>query len=270
QRDRAMEGFRRGRSDILVATDIAARGIDVANISHVVNFDVPNTPDAYTHRIGRTGRAEKQGKAFTFVTTEDRRQVIGIERKIGARIDRCSIAGFEDPAARFDQRSRPPRENAGRSGPPRGRSNGPRGPRNGPREDSRAPRSADSRDRNENRGNRRDARDDRGAPAGGRFANRNERGSVAGNRDRDENRGNRRESPPRDRRDDNRGNRAPRAEGRGNAGGNGGSGGNQRYGRSDSRPGQGAGRGSRTAAGGGNRKSGGNAGGRTRRNSRAS
>ena len=70
QRDRAMDGFRQRQFDILVATDIAARGIDVAQVSHVVNFDMPNTPDAYTHRIGRTGRAERR-KAYTFVTAAD-------------------------------------------------------------------------------------------------------------------------------------------------------------------------------------------------------
>jgi ATP-dependent RNA helicase RhlE len=95
QRDRAMNGFRRGHFDILVATDIAARGIDVADISHVINFDIPNTPEAYTHRIGRTGRSEKQGKAFTFVTGEDRRGVNAIEKLIGAEIPRCKVEGFE-------------------------------------------------------------------------------------------------------------------------------------------------------------------------------
>ena len=71
QRDRAMQGFRGNRFDILVATDIAARGIDVSGVSHVINFDVPSTPEAYTHRIGRTGRSEQDGKACTFVTGED-------------------------------------------------------------------------------------------------------------------------------------------------------------------------------------------------------
>ena len=67
-----MNGFRTRRFDILVATDIAARGIDVSGVSHVINFDVPNTPEAYTHRIGRTGRAEREGMACTFVTGSDR------------------------------------------------------------------------------------------------------------------------------------------------------------------------------------------------------
>jgi ATP-dependent RNA helicase RhlE len=67
KRQRAIDGFRQGKFDILVATDIAARGIDVEEISHVINFDMPDTTDAYTHRIGRTGRATESGEAFTFV-----------------------------------------------------------------------------------------------------------------------------------------------------------------------------------------------------------
>ena len=88
QRERAMDGFRRRDFDVLVATDIAARGIDVAQVSHVVNFDMPTTPDAYTHRIGRTGRSEREGKALTFVTAEDHEMVREVERRIGARIPR--------------------------------------------------------------------------------------------------------------------------------------------------------------------------------------
>jgi ATP-dependent RNA helicase RhlE len=95
QRDRAMGGFRAGHFDILVATDIAARGIDVANVSHVINFDVPNTPDAYTHRIGRTGRAERSGKACTLVCDADRAAVHDIERRLGAPITRRTVPGFE-------------------------------------------------------------------------------------------------------------------------------------------------------------------------------
>ncbi len=88
QRQRAMQGFREGRYDVLVATDIAARGIDVAQVSHVINFDVPNTPDAYTHRIGRTGRSERSGKAATFVMREDAEAIRAIERKLGKKIPR--------------------------------------------------------------------------------------------------------------------------------------------------------------------------------------
>jgi len=93
QRDRAMAGFRRREFDVLVATDIAARGLDVEQVSHVVNFDMPGTPEAYTHRIGRTGRSERRGKAYTFVTSEDGPLVREVERRIGASIPRRSLAG---------------------------------------------------------------------------------------------------------------------------------------------------------------------------------
>jgi ATP-dependent RNA helicase RhlE len=118
QRDRAMRGFRERRFDVLVATDIAARGIDVSQVSHVINFDVPNVPEAYTHRIGRTGRSEREGKACTFVTGEDRAMVGAIERMLGAPIPRNRVPGFE---ADF-----PEVTSAGRPGRPasRGRSNG--------------------------------------------------------------------------------------------------------------------------------------------------
>jgi len=95
QRDRAMRGFRTRRYDILVATDIAARGIDVSNVSHVINFDVPNTPEAYTHRIGRTGRSEQAGIACTFVTGTDRSWVRSTEKMIGTPIPRRQVEGFE-------------------------------------------------------------------------------------------------------------------------------------------------------------------------------
>ena len=94
QRDRAMQGFRKGRFDVLVATDIAARGIDVHGVSHVVNFDVPNTPDAYTHRIGRTGRAEREGRALTFVTRDDASWLRATERMLGSAIPRRTVEGF--------------------------------------------------------------------------------------------------------------------------------------------------------------------------------
>ncbi len=94
-RVRAMEGFRKKEFDVLVATDIAARGLDVEQVSHVVNFDMPNTPEAYTHRIGRTGRAERAGRAYTFVTDEDRGMIIQVERRLGASIPRRSVEGVE-------------------------------------------------------------------------------------------------------------------------------------------------------------------------------
>jgi len=98
QRERAMEGFRRGRYDVLVATDIAARGIDVQHVSHVVNFDMPNTTDAYTHRIGRTGRSEREGKAYTFVTSEDQDLIRKVERRLGKPITRRRVSGIESIA----------------------------------------------------------------------------------------------------------------------------------------------------------------------------
>jgi ATP-dependent RNA helicase RhlE len=93
-----MRGFRSRSYDILVATDIAARGIDVSGVSHVINFDVPNTPEAYTHRIGRTGRAELEGIACTFVTSSDRAWVKSTESMIGSRIPRRQVEGFEHDA----------------------------------------------------------------------------------------------------------------------------------------------------------------------------
>ncbi|MFK7803781.1 MAG: DEAD/DEAH box helicase [Anaerolineae bacterium] len=86
-RQRAMDAYRSGKVDILVATDIAARGIDVSEISHVINFDMVNTVDAYTHRIGRTGRAQHTGKAYTFVTKEDNDMLRRIERTLRMKID---------------------------------------------------------------------------------------------------------------------------------------------------------------------------------------
>ncbi len=95
KREKAIEGFRRGSFQILVATDIAARGIDVSAISHVINFDMPDTADAYTHRIGRTGRAEKTGDAFTFVTRDDADMVRTIEKILGEKLERKTLPGFD-------------------------------------------------------------------------------------------------------------------------------------------------------------------------------
>jgi ATP-dependent RNA helicase RhlE len=95
RRQEAIDGFRRGKYDILVATDIAARGIDINQISHVVNFDMPDTVDAYTHRIGRTGRAEATGEALTFAVQDDEAMVRDIERVLGARIERRRLEGFD-------------------------------------------------------------------------------------------------------------------------------------------------------------------------------
>jgi superfamily II DNA/RNA helicase len=113
RRQAALEGFRDGKYQVMVATDIAARGIDVSQISHVINYDIPDTTDAYTHRIGRTGRAAKTGDAFTFVTNEDAETVRAIERVLGSRIERRTLQGFDysQPApARNAEFARPPRE----------------------------------------------------------------------------------------------------------------------------------------------------------------
>ncbi|MFN8439911.1 MAG: DEAD/DEAH box helicase [Caldilineaceae bacterium] len=95
RRQEAINGFKDGKYDILVATDIAARGIDVDEISHVINFDMPDTTDAYTHRIGRTGRAEQNGEAFTFATPADIDMVRDIEKVLGKRIERRRFDGFD-------------------------------------------------------------------------------------------------------------------------------------------------------------------------------
>ncbi|WP_420644519.1 DEAD/DEAH box helicase [Candidatus Leptofilum sp.] len=95
RRQKAMDGFRSGKYDILVATDIAARGIDVAEISHVINFDMPDTVDAYTHRIGRTGRAALEGDAFTFATDDDAAMVRDIERALKLRLERRRWPDFD-------------------------------------------------------------------------------------------------------------------------------------------------------------------------------
>jgi ATP-dependent RNA helicase RhlE len=95
QRQRVMNGFRNGTYQILVATDIAARGIDVTQISHVINYDMPDTIDAYTHRIGRTGRNTKTGDAFTFITSEDKDMVRRIESVLRAKVKPCFLDGFD-------------------------------------------------------------------------------------------------------------------------------------------------------------------------------
>jgi ATP-dependent RNA helicase RhlE len=95
QRQSALKGFKDGTHDIMVATDIAARGLDVENISHVINFDMPDTADAYIHRIGRTGRAQKTGDAFTLVTPEDDDLIKKLERIMGQPLKRETLEGFD-------------------------------------------------------------------------------------------------------------------------------------------------------------------------------
>jgi ATP-dependent RNA helicase RhlE len=94
QREAALRGFRDGQTRVLVATDIAARGLDVDAVSHVINYDVPHVPEDYVHRVGRTGRAGKQGKAITIVTPTDELSMKAIERLIGQRVERIVPEGF--------------------------------------------------------------------------------------------------------------------------------------------------------------------------------
>ncbi|MCX6004939.1 MAG: DEAD/DEAH box helicase [Chloroflexi bacterium] len=95
RRQAALDDFRTGSVKILVATDIAARGIDVLSISHVINYDMPESTDAYTHRIGRTGRVDKKGDALTFVTSADSALVQDIEHILKATIERRTLKGFD-------------------------------------------------------------------------------------------------------------------------------------------------------------------------------
>jgi ATP-dependent RNA helicase RhlE len=95
QRTRALEMFKAGKTRILVATDIAARGIDVIGLTHVVNFDVPHVSDDYIHRVGRTARAEAIGDAITFVSPEEEGDFRAIERAVGRRIERVTLESFD-------------------------------------------------------------------------------------------------------------------------------------------------------------------------------
>ena len=97
QRIEALSGFKSGKYEVMVATDIAARGIDIAGVSHVINYDIPQHPEDYVHRIGRTGRANQTGDAFTLVTREDMKKLAAIERFIGQRIERLTLEGFQVP-----------------------------------------------------------------------------------------------------------------------------------------------------------------------------
>ena len=130
RRKAALDGFRSGKFNILVATDIAARGIDVSEISHVINYDIPDTPEAYTHRIGRTGRAAKTGDAFTLITREDESMVHAIERKMGKTLERRQLAGFDynkgpeaAPPGGAQHHGRPQHHQGQRQGPGQGPNN---------------------------------------------------------------------------------------------------------------------------------------------------
>jgi ATP-dependent RNA helicase RhlE len=105
QRRKGLADFTSGRFQVLVATDVAARGLDVNNITHVINFDIPGTPEDYIHRIGRTGRAGVSGEAWTFISPEDRGGLASIERMIGRQIDRVEVEGVTHEIAAVSNRS---------------------------------------------------------------------------------------------------------------------------------------------------------------------
>ncbi len=120
QRNHAMEGFRRGDFQVMVATNIAARGLDVDHITHVISHDVPQVPDDYVHRIGRTARAEAEGDAFVLVSPAEESNLARIERQIGQRLPRVTLPDFDYDAAAPPRTDKPAKKRR----PSRGRSSG--------------------------------------------------------------------------------------------------------------------------------------------------
>jgi len=122
QRTSALKGFKQGTYQIMVATDIAARGLDIDRISHVINFDMPDTADAYIHRIGRTGRAKRSGAAFTLVTPDDQAMVQKIERVMKQKLPRQTLTDFDynTPEPEYPQAARKPKQRKKQASPARG------------------------------------------------------------------------------------------------------------------------------------------------------
>lgn len=142
QRLRALNGFKDGTFNIMVATDIAARGIDCERISHVINFDAPNTAETYTHRIGRTGRAGRSGKAISLMTSEDKGVMRDIERLCQQKIEHCELHGFDytqptRPQLNDNRRQAQPGRKRPHGGNPSKRRSSGRNSRRSPRADSR-------------------------------------------------------------------------------------------------------------------------------------
>jgi ATP-dependent RNA helicase RhlE len=169
-RQQAMNGFRAGKFDIMVATDIAAHGIDVPEVSHVINFDFPNTTDTYTHRIGRTGRAEQTGEAFTLATGEDTNMIREVERELGVKIERRRLDGFDYGNFTPEEQFREDRMGLRRAG---GQSNGGRASRStrdgGPRRQGNGQNNGQNNGLNSAQNNRRkNAITNRGAQPGRR------------------------------------------------------------------------------------------------------
>ena len=119
QRTRALADFKRGKLRVLVATDVAARGIDIADLGHVVNYDVPMAPEDYVHRVGRTARAEQTGDAITFVSHDEERLFRDIEKAVGRRIDRSKVPVLPEPVAATAHAPRQPVPQQRRSAPRR-------------------------------------------------------------------------------------------------------------------------------------------------------
>ena len=120
EREQALKGFRDGRFEVLVATDIAARGLDIADVSHVINYDVPQHPEDYIHRIGRTGRAEASGDAFTIMIAEDASHVFAIERFINQKIARVKLENFDYRYTSLFEEAKPGQSAGGFPGKVRG------------------------------------------------------------------------------------------------------------------------------------------------------
>ena len=170
RRQQAIDGFRDGKYDLLVATDVASRGIDVTEVSHVINFDMPNTVDAYIHRIGRTGRMDQSGEAFTFTMPEDEALLRQIEAVLGARIERRRLPDFDyggftpniqAPGSRPDHQRRAPDHRYGEQA----RTNGQRGQRPNARPAARSTQPRPDTQRNPNGPRRRRFRGRGPAPA---------------------------------------------------------------------------------------------------------
>ncbi len=117
KRERVMKGFRGGKFDVLVATDLASRGIDVADISHIINFDIPDDPEVYVHRVGRTARMGAAGKAFTFVTREQGDQLSKVEELINMLILPATLEGFEQSPTPADWTTEKPGQGSNNSPP---------------------------------------------------------------------------------------------------------------------------------------------------------
>jgi ATP-dependent RNA helicase RhlE len=116
QRNHAMDGFRRGDFQVMVATNLAARGLDVEHITHVISFDVPHVPDDYIHRIGRTARAEATGDAFVLVSPAEEKSLARIEREIGQRLPRVTLPDFDYKQAAPPRADRPAKRGGRRGG----------------------------------------------------------------------------------------------------------------------------------------------------------